>query len=347
MSGRWDGRRQSTASSSSRRPHGWRMDRAARRVCGLPPSWPKTDLLDEDTTTPSVCVHTCAVSGTQGATSMGPALATRPKHPGDAQMSRRYVRLAAVSAATGVLTGVTGAQPSAFAASHHRAPARHVLLISVDGLHQSDLAWYVGPIRGRRWPRWSRRRGVHARADDRSRPTPSPAWSPSSPAAARAPPASSTTTPTTTRLLPRRDSTAARRPATEAWHRGRPTRGPGSGHGELHRRRRRARTSPRPARAASSAMTGDDPDRQPDRPRGAARRPGDLQAGLPALVPQGEHGLRGRQSAGLRTAWSDKHPAYEILNGPSGTGVQDLFTPEINSVAPLRRPATTGPRTTR
>jgi hypothetical protein len=35
----------------------------------------------------------------------------------------------------------------------------------------------------------------------------------------------------------------------------------------------------------------------------------------------------------LRTAWSDKYPAYEILNGPSGAGVQDLFTPEINSVA--------------
>jgi len=40
------------------------------------------------------------------------------------------------------------------------------------------------------------------------------------------------------------------------------------------------------------------------------------------------------RAAGLRTAWSDKHPAYEILNGPSGTGVQDLFTPEINSEAP-------------
>jgi hypothetical protein len=39
-----------------------------------------------------------------------------------------------------------------------------------------------------------------------------------------------------------------------------------------------------------------------------------------------------RQS-GLRTAWSDKHPAYEIFNGPSGTGVQDLFAPEINSQA--------------
>ncbi|WP_199245844.1 alkaline phosphatase family protein [Leifsonia sp. AG29] len=39
------------------------------------------------------------------------------------------------------------------------------------------------------------------------------------------------------------------------------------------------------------------------------------------------------KAAGLRTAWSDKHPAYEILNGPSGTGVDDLFTPEINSDA--------------
>ena len=36
---------------------------------------------------------------------------------------------------------------------------------------------------------------------------------------------------------------------------------------------------------------------------------------------------------GLRTAWSDKHVAYEILNGPSGTGIQDLFAPEINSNA--------------
>src|SRR5581483_610826 len=40
------------------------------------------------------------------------------------------------------------------------------------------------------------------------------------------------------------------------------------------------------------------------------------------------------QAAGLRTAWADKHPAYEILDGPSGSGVQDFFTPEINSDAP-------------
>ena len=39
-------------------------------------------------------------------------------------------------------------------------------------------------------------------------------------------------------------------------------------------------------------------------------------------------------NAGLHTAWSDKHPAYEVLDGPSGSGVDDLFTPEINSNAP-------------
>ena len=35
----------------------------------------------------------------------------------------------------------------------------------------------------------------------------------------------------------------------------------------------------------------------------------------------------------LFTAWSDKHPAYQILSGPSGQGVDDYFTPEINSSA--------------
>jgi len=35
----------------------------------------------------------------------------------------------------------------------------------------------------------------------------------------------------------------------------------------------------------------------------------------------------------LLTAWSDKHPAYQILSGPSGKGVDDFFTPEINSSA--------------
>ena len=41
---------------------------------------------------------------------------------------------------------------------------------------------------------------------------------------------------------------------------------------------------------------------------------------------------------GLLTAWSDKHPAYLILAGPSGQGVDDFFTPEINSSASRTAP---------
>jgi hypothetical protein len=42
------------------------------------------------------------------------------------------------------------------------------------------------------------------------------------------------------------------------------------------------------------------------------------------------------KQAGGRTAWADKHPAYEFLNGPSGNGVDDLFTPEIRSTIKAR-----------
>lgn len=34
--------------------------------------------------------------------------------------------------------------------------------------------------------------------------------------------------------------------------------------------------------------------------------------------------------AGMRTAVSDKHPSYEILSGPSGTGIDDFYSPEFN-----------------
>ena len=34
---------------------------------------------------------------------------------------------------------------------------------------------------------------------------------------------------------------------------------------------------------------------------------------------------------GGSTAWADKHPAYDLINGPSGKGVDDLYTPEITN----------------
>ncbi len=37
------------------------------------------------------------------------------------------------------------------------------------------------------------------------------------------------------------------------------------------------------------------------------------------------------KAAGKRTAWSDKHAAYEWVNGPSGLGVDDFFVREVNA----------------
>lgn len=38
------------------------------------------------------------------------------------------------------------------------------------------------------------------------------------------------------------------------------------------------------------------------------------------------------RASGGRTAWTDKHPSYEWTNGPSGKGVDDFYGPEINSI---------------
>ena len=41
------------------------------------------------------------------------------------------------------------------------------------------------------------------------------------------------------------------------------------------------------------------------------------------------------RDAGGHTAWEDKHPAYDLVNGPSGNGVEDLSTPEVTNVGGL------------
>jgi hypothetical protein len=39
--------------------------------------------------------------------------------------------------------------------------------------------------------------------------------------------------------------------------------------------------------------------------------------------------------AGLYTAFSDKHPAYQIANGPIANAINDFYGPEINSTTAL------------
>ena len=49
----------------------------------------------------------------------------------------------------------------------------------------------------------------------------------------------------------------------------------------------------------------------------------------PHQVPRVNTIFEVAHQAGLRTAWADKHPAYDLVQGPSGAGVDDLFVPEI------------------
>ncbi len=47
------------------------------------------------------------------------------------------------------------------------------------------------------------------------------------------------------------------------------------------------------------------------------------------------------KTAGFRTAWSDKDLSYEVLNGPSGHGIDDDFNPEIAAPLPNGQTPTT------
>ncbi|MFD9127240.1 alkaline phosphatase family protein [Kitasatospora sp. NPDC059571] len=236
-------------------------------------------------------------------------------------MNRRSVRLIAVLGAAGALT--LGSLAPGWAADRHRAPARHVLLVSVDGLHQSDLAWYVA-----RHPQSALARLVGGGVEY---------------TAAR------TTTPS--------DSF----PGMVAQVTGG---GPGTT-GVYYDDSYDAALLPAGTTACAGVRPGaevdltEDLDRDPaalDAGQGLAGLPGSIlsMTGRPGSLldatklpvdprtcrPVQPHSylrvntvFEVARDAGLRTAWSDKHAAYEILDGPSGDGIQDLFAPEINSVA--------------
>jgi hypothetical protein len=238
-------------------------------------------------------------------------------------MSRRYVSPAAVLAATGVLTGVTAAQPAAFAASHHPAATRHVLLVSVDGLHQSDLAWYTA-----RHPKSALARLVGGGVEYTHAATTTPSDSfPGMVAQATG------GSPGTTGVYYDDTYNAALLPAgttscegvkpgvevdlTEDLDKNQASLDAGQGLTGLP--------------DSILSMTG-----RPESLLNASKLPVDPKTCKP-VYPHSYLKVNTifevARKAGLRTAWSDKHAAYEILNGPSGTGVQDLFTPEINSDA--------------
>ncbi|MFJ8312858.1 MULTISPECIES: alkaline phosphatase family protein [unclassified Streptomyces] len=238
-------------------------------------------------------------------------------------MNRPLLRLAATFGAAGALAGTTVLHADATPARQHRAAAQHVLLISVDGLHQADLDRYTA-----QHPQSALARLAHGGVQytHASTTTPSDSF----------PGMTAQVTgggPGTTgvyyddaydrTLLPAgtSDCTHAKPGAeldlTEDLDKNKAALDAGQGLTGLP--------------GSILAMTG-----RPQTLLNPAAMPVDPKTCKPVAphsVLRVNTVFDVARQAGLRTAWSDKHAAYDILNGPSGNGIQDLFTPEINSDA--------------
>ena len=241
-------------------------------------------------------------------------------------MSRTITRLAVAGGVTALLGGVVAVAPSqASQSAKKHADSKHVLLISVDGLHQSDLAWYV-----KQHPQSALAKLVHGGVDYSNASTPVPSDSfPGMVAQVTG------GNPGTTGVYYDDSYNHALLPA------GTTTCAPGAKTGvevtyfeQLAKDPKSLDSGQGLAGLPSSIMslTGQpqnliDPTQLPVDPK-------TCKPVYPHSYLQVNTIFEVARQAGLGTAWSDKHAAYDILQGPSGTGIQDLFTPEINSDAP-------------
>jgi len=225
---------------------------------------------------------------------------------------------AAVLASTAVLA------PSA-ASAHDRdgAPAKHVLLISVDGLHQSDLAWYVA-----QHPRSALAGLVKGGIDYTNAQTTNPSDSfPGMIAQLTGATAGESgvyydDTYNHALLPPGTTDCKGATPGTEvSW-----TEAADYNLNSLDAGEGLAGLPGSILRMTGNPITVINPANLPVDP--ATCKPV-----YPNQYLRVNTVFDVAKQAGLHTAWSDKHPAYSILDGKSGTSIDDLFTPEINSDA--------------
>jgi hypothetical protein len=253
---------------------------------------------------------------------MRPAVGSRSPAPQEEFVSRTSSRVPAALAAAGVLVALVS--PPAATAQDGHPSGRHVLLLSVDGLHQTDLARYVASHPG------SALAGLVSRGTEYTQartPVPSDSFPGMVGQLTGGNPATTGVYYDSTynaALLPAgTTSCAGKVPGalvdyTEDLDRNKAQVDAGQGLPGLP--------------DGVLAMTGNprtliDPARLPVDPK-------TCKPVYPHEYLKVNTVFEVARQAGLRTAWADKHPAYELLGGPSGTGIQDLFTPEINSQVP-------------
>ncbi len=269
-------------------------------------------------------------------------------------MTRRPIKLGALVSAGALAAVIAPATSAAAAAAAAPAPAvsRHVLVLSVDGLHQSDLAYYVA-----RHPRSALAALVAAGTEYTHAQTTFPSDSFPGMVAQFTGGGPATTgvfydDTFNHQLLPagtidcRTTPGGAEVSYTEAADRSQKPITLDAG-----QKLKAAALTALPTNTLAQTLAA--ADQQPGVPGALSRAilamtptpqalidPAALPVDPASCLPVYPHSylkvntvFEVARAAGLRTAWSDKHPAYEILNGPSGAGVQDLFTPEINSAA--------------
>jgi hypothetical protein len=236
---------------------------------------------------------------------------------------RALTALTAGVIATVVPAAVVFAHPSGDHGRHHRHSIAHVLLVSVDGLHQSDVEWYVSNHPTSELAKLVGGGAEYARAQT---PIPSDSF----------PGMTAQVTggnPRTTGVYYDDEYSHAVLPAGTTSCHGQPT------GGEV------IYDSPDDKDAtaldAGQGLTGLpgsilEMTAQPQ----SLINPAALPVNPPTCKPIYPHEylkvntiFEVVHSHGLRSAWSDKHPAYEALNGPAGNAIDDLFTPEIDSNA--------------
>ena len=251
-------------------------------------------------------------------------------------MRRRTYRGVASLGAAGLLAAaaVTSTGPATATAprAHSGTGAyHHVLLLSVDGMHQSDLRWYIA-----RHPHSALASLVHSGTDFTRARTPFP--SDSFPGLVGQVTGGNPKTTgifydvtynhrlldpsASARAVPTRADCAKATPGANVAFDESLDRNPDrldAGQGLAHQRADILQMTRNPQRLI-------DPRKLPINPVTCTRVYPHQYLRVNTIFDVARH-------HGLRTAWSDKHPAYEILDGRSGNAVQDLFTPEINSLA--------------
>jgi hypothetical protein len=255
---------------------------------------------------------------TPGGRPFGP----RRDHKGVPPVSRSVTRFAIAGGLTALLAGVVAVTPSQ--AASHGDRSNHVLLISVDGLHQSDLAWYVKQNPGSALAKLVAK-GVDY--SDASTPVPSDSFPGMVAQVTGGDPGTTGVYYDDTynhALLPAGTTvcTPGMKTGTEVTY-----------FEQLDKDQTRLDAGQGLANLPGSILnlTGDarsliDPSQLPVDPK-------TCKPVYPNQYLRVNTVFEVAHQAGLHTAWSDKHPAYDILSGPSGQGIDDLFTPEINSDA--------------